>query len=367
MRFVVTRREALDLADGINAFIYSLSNALVRHGDEVFLMTPSRSSEELVSERFGSPSFTGLHSLSDANKPSHVEMVSAWLKKGIPLLRHLNPDFIIVNGGLPLRLPYPSCIVSHDLERRGPYGSLMRQAYKAYAYRKADYIVATCSELKQALAKEIFVPAKNIAVIPTCIDVGSYYSKTRQARDPAILHIGTSEWKNPTATIDAFALLKQPAELYIAGNSTPQLEKRLASLPGKTRERVSLLGIVDSTRLKELLSTVRVLSVPSIYAAPVASPTVLDGLASGTPVVGSTSISTDLLTDDDTGFRSDPGDTRKLANKFELLLHNDELWEAISKNCRKRSEVFSNDSVMRKFRDLAASHVRIAPAGINAL
>jgi glycosyltransferase involved in cell wall biosynthesis len=196
--------------------------------------------------------------------------------------------------------------------------------------------------------------------------VDSYRNNVRQARIPAILHIGTSTWKNPAATLEAFALMDQPAELYIAGNSTPELERRLASLPNKKRDRIFLMGIVDSIRLKELLSTVRVLSVPSLYAAPVASPTVLDGLASGTPVVGSTSISTDLLTDEHTGFRSNPGDARELATKFELLLRNDALWETISNNCRTRSEAFSNEAIMRKFRDLATSRSQIATADMHS-
>jgi glycosyltransferase involved in cell wall biosynthesis len=281
-------------------------------------------------------------------------MVGAWLKRGLPLLRDIKPDLIIVNGGLPLRLPYPSCIVSHDLERRWSYGSFMRQIYKMYAYRKVDCIVATCSELREALAKEIFVPAQDICVIPTCIDIRAYGNSPLESRESAILHIGTPYWKNPTATLYAFARMRQQARLYVTGNADPDLKERLSALPYQVRERVSLLGIVDSNSLKELLSRVRVLSVPSVYSVPVASPTVLDGLASGTPVVGSTSISVDLLTDGLTGFRIEPSDAQSLADKFDLLLQNDDLWRKVSVNCRQRSEAFASDLVMQRFRDLAA-------------
>lgn len=355
MRFLITRRESIDAADGVNAFIFSLSEALMRRGDEVLLVTPSRSSEEQIRDRFGSPAFTSAHYLCGDPKPTHREMITAWWNRGLPLLRQLKPDFIIMTGALPLRLPYPSCIISHDLEKRWSYGSVVRQIYKMYSYRKVDRIVATCSELRQALAKELFMRADDISVIPTCIDIRTYRNSRVEARERAVLHVGTSEWKNPAATIDAFARLPRAAKLYIAGNETPEIKQRLACLPEAVRKNVSLLGIVDSKRLKELLSTVRVLSVPSIYAVPVASPTVLDGLASGTPIVGSMSISVDLLTDGHTGFRIDPRDTQELTDKFELLLRDDNRWQLISAACRLRSETFSSDVVMQKFVDLATS------------
>lgn len=368
MKFVVTRREPIDVADGINGFIFSLSDALVRHGHEVFLITPSHSSENSIRERFGSPAFTSTHYLCGGRKPSHIEMVLAWWKEGLPLLRRLKPDFIIVTGGLPMRLPYPSCIISHDLEKRGPYGSFVRQLYKMYSYRKVDRIVATCSELREALAKEIFVSPEDISVISTCIDIGTYRNNPIETREAAILHLGTSEWKNPAATIDAFARLCQPASLYITGDMTPEIREQLALLPEKVKKHVSVLGIVDSRRLKELLSTVRILSVPSLYAAPVASPTALDGLASGTPVVGSMSISADLLTDGRTGFRVDPRDTQTLADKFDLLLRDDCLWQAASVACRQRAEAFSNDVIMQQFVDLATSCQQLkAPAEATAV
>lgn len=358
MRFVITRRETLDAPDGINRFIFALSDALMRDGHEVLLVTPSHSSEEAIRERFGSPAFTSAHYLCRSPRPTHAEMTVAWWKEGIPLLRRLKPDFIIITGGLPLRLPYPSCIISHDLEKRWRYGSFVRRMYKMYSYRKADRIVATCSELREALAKEIFVPPDDIALIPTCVDIGAFRNNPIEAREAGILHVGTPEWKNPAATIDAFARLRRPARLYITGNETPEIRDRLAQLPGSVQGNISVLGIVGSERLKDLLATVRVLSVPSVYVTPVASPTVLDGLASGTPVVGSLSISADLITESHTGFRVDPGATKKMADRLDLLLRDDHLWKITSAACRQRAESFSNDVVMRKFVDLAATCLR---------
>jgi glycosyltransferase involved in cell wall biosynthesis len=355
MKFVITRREALDVADGINRFIFSLSDMLVRNGHEVCLVTPSFSSIEAARQLFGSPAFSSVHYLCNSPQPSHSDMAVAWWKKGVPLLRSLQPDFAIVNGALPLRLPCPSCIVSHDLEKRWHYGGVVRRAYRTYSFRMADRIVATCSELRDALAKEISVRTDDVSVIPTCVDLREYRNSRLEVREPAILHLGTAEWKNPIATIEAFAHVRQVANLYVTGEVTPEIRNRLTTLPESVVKRISLLGTVDADRLKELLSKVRIISVPSLYSVPVASPTALEGLASGTPVVGSPSISADLLKDGHTGFRVDPRASQKLTETFDLLLQDDKLWQFISAASRERSEAFSANAVMQKYAELARS------------
>jgi len=65
---------------------------------------------------------------------------------------------------------------------------------------------------------------------------------------------------------------------------------------------------------------VRVLCVPSRYVVPVASPTVLESFAAGTPVVGSTGISRDLLSPGVNGYRCDPGNEVEIAASIEALL-----------------------------------------------
>jgi hypothetical protein len=173
VRFVLTRREALDLADGINAFVFALSDRLVELGHQVFLITPTQTSERRISELFAASKYSALFSLTSDPTPSHLEMVASWRQAGIALVRDLVPDVTILNGGLPFRIGTRSCIVAHDLERRWDYGDLARRAYKGFAYRRADRIVATCSELRTALAEEIRIQPRRIDVIPTCIDVES--------------------------------------------------------------------------------------------------------------------------------------------------------------------------------------------------
>ena len=353
MKFLITRRGSFNHADGICAFVFSLSDALIEMGHEVILLSASNSQPEKAQANFASCRHTAMYSLLPQEDTKHSAMFKAWKSKGLSLVQQIKPDFVIINGALPFRIPFPNCILSHDLERRFTYTSLLRRLYKIYCYRNADRILATCSELRDALAKEIFVKPEAIAVIPTCVDLKTYQSLPLAEREAAILHMGMPVYKNPSASIRAFALLQCPAKLYITGKPTPEVKELLLSLPAEIRERIHLVGIVPAAELKRLLATVRVLSVPSDYYAPVASPTVIDGLASGTPVIGTFGISSDLIVDGESGFRIGAHDTAAIASKMELLLTDDAAWQQASAGAKKRSTRFSNSLVASAYIDLA--------------
>lgn len=357
MRFVITRREALHLADGINSFIFGLSQALIARGHDVSLISPTSSSIPRIREYFGPSQEAKIYSLSEAESPSHLDMVRAWLRKGLPLLHEIAPDFIVVNGALPFRLPFPSCTVSHDLEKRWSYGSTVRRMYKFYAYRQSDSIVATCAELRRALASEIAVAEERIAVIPTCVELAAFQALRLDEREAAILHVGTARYKNPLATMRALARLTRPAKLYITGRPTAEMLEFAAGLPAALRAKIDFVGILSAPDLRRLLARVRLVSVPSLYSAPVASPTVLEALASGTPVVGSPCISGDVL-DDSCGFRVEPEDTDRMAAVFDTLLFDDAAWGRGSEGARNQATKFDNTAVAMKYEGLAAYHLR---------
>jgi glycosyltransferase involved in cell wall biosynthesis len=115
--------------------------------------------------------------------------------------------------------------------------------------------------------------------------------------------------------------------------------------------------------LKSLYSRVKVTSVPSSYRVPVLSPTALESLASGTPVVGgSTAISRDLLVDEYNGFTVYPTDFNALSEKIALLTRNADLWKTLSANARSSAQSFDASIVGRKYirlHDLYANSKKI--------
>jgi glycosyltransferase involved in cell wall biosynthesis len=352
MRFVIARRHALDGPDGINAFIYSLSSALMEQGHEVHLVSTAATDVEVARSRYDRVRFTQLHSLMDGPRPSQRAMLKSWIDKGIDLIREINPDFTIINGSLAVRLPGPSCAISHDLERT-QQNPLIRRLYKLIAYRKVDKVVTTCSELKPLLAKELFFNEAAIAVIPTCVLLDTYRVRPYEERENAILHMGTAPHKKPASTIRAFASMKNKAALYITGGTSPELNEAIGKLPMEVRSRINLTGVVSAASLKEMLSRVKAVVVPSSYHAPVASPTVLDGLASGTPVVGSDGISVDLIENGVSGYRIPTGDAVERAAKLDEMIANEKLWRYLQQGSLQRAARFDHQQVARQYVELA--------------
>lgn len=352
MRVVITRREGLDIPDGINIFIFSLADELIRRGHDVIAVSSTFTEAANVKQYFGFEKYPKIISLSRDKRPHNFSIAATWALRGRAIVDRLRPDLILINGALPVKFKAKSLTLSHDLEKRGI--GWARILYKRFAYRRSDLIAATCSELQVALGNELLIDANRIQVIPTCFDIRSYKGQPLHNRSNAILHMGTVSYKNPVATVTAFARLPGVPELYITGTPTRELETALNTVEPGVRARIKLLGYVPAPALKGLLGTVKVVSAPSVYALPVASPTVIEPLASGTPVVGSESISCDVLIDGYNGYRVAARDEDAIRNRFEQLLFNEDAWSTMSANASRHAWNFSAQSVAERCLSIAA-------------
>jgi glycosyltransferase involved in cell wall biosynthesis len=354
MRIAFTRREPLHLADGITAFVLSLANEFIARGHSVHAFTGTFTDlgvTRSLYEHRHLPSITSGLSRADG----HSEILRYWLSSGRDELNAFSPEAVIVNGALPFRFRYPSCTVAHDVEPRWNYGGLARRIYKSATYRMTRAVVATCSEIQRELAHELIMPPQRIELIPTCIDPSLYQNSTLEARELAILHMGTVSYKNPLTTITAFSRLRcKSAVLYITGDSNAAVLQALNGMPAQARERVVLLGKLPGVQLRQLLSRVRAVSVPSIYRVPVASPTVLEAFASGTPVVVSPSISTDLVRDGENGFRVAATDVGGFTAALDLLLQDDAVWVDLHRGTETTARHYFAPEIADRYLDLFA-------------
>ncbi len=361
MKILITRRERLDVPDGINIFIFSLADSFTKMGHEVFVLSTYESSTENIAKYYGSFMFKDLYSLMKGTDrfPARLsEVLKVWLTEGRNLIRKLKPDFCIFNGAVPfMPRDIPHVFVSHDLEFRFVRPQL-QTLVKKLAYYSAVSIVATTSEIKEGLMNQLGIPSERLTVIPTCIKVSQYQGKPLKQRSCAILHIGTAFYKNPETTIHAFKRIESlEAELLITGEPSAQLLDMIEKVQDPVkRKKIRLLGRVSDAELKRLLGEVRVVSVPSVYRTPVASPTVLESLASGTPVVTTTSISRDIAVDGFNCFiRS--ANSEEFASALEQLLLDDSLWEMLSKNARLSIKEFDADRVAERYLELYETRI----------
>jgi glycosyltransferase involved in cell wall biosynthesis len=135
------------------------------------------------------------------------------------------------------------------------------------------------------------------------------------------------------------------AQLRIAGTGPAEEElRRLADrvAPG----RVEFMGLLDEDEMRELLTTARLVAVPStgLEGAPLI---VLEALVAGVPVAG-TPLALGDLVDDEVGRVVGPGDVGALGRVLRELLDDRRLAVALGAAARRRGiERFSPDAAVR--------------------
>jgi glycosyltransferase involved in cell wall biosynthesis len=360
MRVVVTRREALDSPDGVNIFIVSLAQALSDLDHEVRIIVGSLQSHSefrrLLAPRLDLP-ILALNRTPLTGLPS----LAAWLRAKWAIDRFA-PDLVIHNEVVPLPLHGTIVQVVHDLERRSGRLAPVWRTIRRVSSKRCDFIVATTTELRDELVRDLGMPRHQFKVIPKCIDRQAYQGTDLAARERAILHAGTLPYKDPAATIRAFGALDDPSvRLYVAGDVTGPTQEAVDALPDRIRSRVSLLGLTDGETLRSLHGRVRVAAFPTRYTIPVASATVMEAVAAGTPIVGSSRLSRDVLVSNVNGLVVDTAPSA-MAVALRAILNDDTLWSRLSAGAGRVAERFDAFRVARQYLELASSARGAKPA-----
>jgi glycosyltransferase involved in cell wall biosynthesis len=226
---------------------------------------------------------------------------------------------------------------------------------RRFSTKRSDYVVATTTELRDELVRDLGMPRHQLAVIPKCIDLQAYRGIDLAARERAILHSGTLPYKDPAATIRAFGVLDDPSVgLYVAGDITRPTQAAVDALPDRIRRRVTLLGPADGQTVRRLHGRVRVAAFPTRYAIPVASATVMEAIASGTPIVGSSRLSRDVLVNGVNGIVADANPSA-MAIALGSVLNEDALWLQLSAGARRMAQQFDAFRVARQYIELASA------------
>ncbi len=368
MRIVLTRREGLDSPDGVSIFIVSLAQALLELKNDVRIVVGSLQSlaeyQRLLGPRLDLP----IVALSRTPLTGSAS-VWAWLraKREIDSFR---PDLIIHSEAVPVPLRGTVVQVVHDLQPRAGRLAPVWRSIRRFSTRRCDHVVATTTELRDELVHDLAIPRSRITVIPKCIDRSVYQGLPLAARERAILHAGTLPYKDPEATVRAFATLDDPSvRLYITGDVTAAARDAVDELPDRLRRSVTFIGPADGKTVRSLHSRVRVAAFPTQYAVPVASATIMEAVAAETPIVGSRRISQDLLVDDENGIVVDT-DHNTMAAALRATLNDDALWLRLSLGTKRLVERFDAYCVARQYLEFAPmshpSRVALADQGCKS-
>jgi glycosyltransferase involved in cell wall biosynthesis len=344
MRIIITRRESLDSQDGVSIFLVSLAQAFIELGHEIKVIAglDSRARyERLLAPRLDIP-IVPLGRLPSA---------LAWLR-ATRIIDRFRPDIVIHSEAVPVPLPGVIVQAVNDLQRRSGILAPLWRSIRRFSMKRSDHIVPTTTELRDELVQDLSVPASRLTVIPKCIDRKAYRYTELSFRERAILHAGTLPYKDPVASIRAFGSLDDTSvRLYVTGDVTDAVEQERDALPAHLRDRVTLLGAVDGRTMRDLHSRVRIAAFPTRYVVPVGSATVMEAVASGTPIVGSTRLSRDVLVAGENGLVA-PSVPDEMAAAFSKLLNDDELWKRLSQGAWRMAERFDAHRVAHAYLDL---------------
>jgi glycosyltransferase involved in cell wall biosynthesis len=185
----------------------------------------------------------------------------------------------------------------------------------------------------------------SFAVVPNFIPdslVADRPPDTSSLAEGPILYAGdVTTDKGAAVLLQAYQMLDSPPELVLAG-------RNLLDKPDSVPPGVRMLGVVGHDTVMSLMSSARVVVVPSICAD--ACPTVvLEAMATGRPVVASaTGGIGDLVDDGTTGKLVPSADPDALAAAMESVLQSPESATALGRAGLERVRAFTASAVAAK-------------------
>lgn len=324
--------------DGVNNFIFVLSEAFLELGCRVIVLGGIRSQDIDVSKVFDVNVIPEVRVIEE-RRTSRLKLWLKWSKNGVRIIKDYNPDMIIANGVIPVPDIGFRVLRIHDVPEK------WYQRFVAnLMLKKFHYMVFSSSVLLRRFVNIFNVDVKKCRVIPLPIKVERYVSRSLNFREHAVLFVDGRSRRNLGFAIEVFKRLyamDKDVVLHVVGVRSYDVPQ---DMPGS---RIVFHGFVDRRTLRELYSRVKVLIMPSSYEG-FCYP-VLEAFASGTPVVGSNAIPSELLRDGYNGLRLETFDVEVYARKLYEVLHNEKLWLRLHRNARRTAEEHDSKRIALRY------------------
>jgi glycosyltransferase involved in cell wall biosynthesis len=288
-----------------------------------------------------------------------------WQQASLPrLLQSSRPDIFLapyntaplwLPGGTKLILVLHDLILLHDFKAataRKRVENLYRRTLIRPSVARASQVLTVSEFSKKEILREF--PGARVSVIPCTIAeswfTGSMNAIERQRDNYILLVTAAPEHKNSARALRAYARY-----VHMAGTSAADLRiVGLSYAGGPFRELVEALGLkekvvfepfISSDTLQQLYRRAKAVLVPSLiegFGIPV-----LEGMASGTPVLASQSSSMSEVGGEAARY-FDPLDETSMATSIFNLLNDAAIWLEAARKGRLQAAKFHPNLVLRQ-------------------
>jgi alpha-1,3-rhamnosyl/mannosyltransferase len=241
------------------------------------------------------------------------------------LLRRLRPALAHFQYVIPPAYRGPSVVTVHDLSFELEPGlmttrdRLLFQQLVPRSVRRAVRVFTVSERTKRDLVSLYGIDAAKVEVTPSGVDPIFRPEGTANGGPPYALFVGALQpRKDPAVLVEALALVEGDLRLALVGPEKHGVEEvRQAVTRLGLDQRVDFLGYVEREHLAELYRGAACFVLPSKWEG--LGLTVLEAMASGTPVVATTAGALPEVTAD-AAVLVEPGDAVALAEGIRLAL-----------------------------------------------
>lgn len=283
-----------------------------------------------------------------------------------------------VNSHVPCHRPFgPYCLIApyrHGCGSRRPWTIMSNSWLTRRWITAAQHVrrILVASEYMKRELVAVGIPGEKIVVNPLFISPGRAEDEARQPSRrwppplfhsdaaPIVLFCGRMyDYKGAEYLLDAVAQMKAPVRAILVGDGPERVRLQQKSRALGLHHNVDFPGWLERPEVKELYRQARVLVMPSLWPEPFGR-VGIEAMAEGAPVVAfGVGAIPEWLVDGEAGFLVEPKNTRQLAEKIELLVTDDGLFQKMSACARSLvAERFGPEGHLRRVLDVMISAQR---------
>lgn len=337
---------------GISSYVYLLSKKLIENGDEVFVLTyPHENVQSLEGIHVKSataPNIKGLRGMI-FSLTGTIKLVQMVRENDINLIHahYLSPPGLI---GLMTSMitGVPFCVTLHGSDVfLLSSNRILRPIFKLILNHALGVFVVSEAVKDKVLELKIPNLEQKIKITWNGVDTNRFNPQNKgklrkelgiEDDEQIILFVGNLvAQKGVKHLLRAKKLMEEPSKLVIVGGG-PLLQELKGMAEYEDQKSVIFTG--SRSDIEQLIPDADVMVLPSVSES--FGIALLEGMASGKPVVGTNVGGIPELVNEDVGILVEPKDPVALAEALDKLLKNPQMREKMGEMAQKRAIQFSD-------------------------